>query len=247
MPETGPRRSARAGDATDTAPAPVGPPPFAALLREPLGLLEPARLALRGARLARQPRGRGQTVVMVPGFGTTDHWLWPLGRYLSWLGYRVEGWGLGRNHGRVAQLLPRLAERVAALAARDGAPVRLVGWSLGGYLARETARDRPGDVERVITFGAPVVGGPKYTATARQYRAQGFDLDEIETAVAARAAVPLTVPVTAIYSRRDGVVAWQACLDRDTPGVEHVEVPATHLGMGLSPEVFEVVASRLAC
>jgi hypothetical protein len=213
---------------------------------EALGLLEPARLALSGPRLARAPKGRGQTVVTVPGFGTTNHWLWPLARYLAWLGYTVEGWGLGRNDGRLARLLPALVAGVERRAARDGAPVRLVGWSLGGYLAREVARERPDAVQRVITFGAPVVGGPKYTATAAYYRRHGHDLDELEDRVRARQQRPLRVPVTAIYSKRDGVVAWQACIDRADTVTDHVEVPATHLGMGFSPEVFEIVADRLA-
>lgn len=185
-------------------------------------------------------------MVLIPGFGTTDHWLWPLGKYLKWLGYRVEGWGQGRNSGRVPQLIPRIVERLEALAAPEDCHLSLVGWSLGGYLAREAARERPNLVRRVVTFGSPVVGGPKYTATARHYIKNGFDLDEIEAQVAARDEVPLTVPVTAIYSKRDGIVAWQACIDRANPDVEHVEVSATHLGLGFSPEVFETVAYRLA-
>jgi pimeloyl-ACP methyl ester carboxylesterase len=227
-------------------PAPSGPPPREVLLREPLGLVEPLRLALGGPRLARLPRGRGERVVLVPGYGTTDRWLWPLGRYLTWLGYRVSGWGLGRNRGRVPQLVPRLGARIVAFAERDGGPVRLVGWSLGGYIAREVARDLPDSVHRVVTFGSPVVGGPKYTATARRYLKRGFDLDEIERRVAERETVPLQVPVTAIYSRRDGIVAWEACIDRENPVVEHVEVRATHFGMGFSPDVYEIVARRLA-
>ena len=225
---------------------PAGPPPRPALLREPLGLIEPLRLALGHRRLASLPRGSGERVVLIPGFGTTDHWLWPLGRYLSWLGYRTEGWGLGRNTGRVPQLVPRLVERVGQMAVDDGAPVRLVGWSLGGYLAREVARDLPDAVRCVVTFGSPVIGGPKYTASARHYERNGFDLDEIAARVADREAVPLEVPVTAIYSKRDGVVAWEACIDHGNATVEHVEVAATHLGMGFSPEVYEIVARRLA-
>ena len=49
-----------------------------------------------------------------------------------------------------------------------------------------------------------------------------------------------------MFSRRDGVVAWQACIDRATPGVEHVEVSSTHIGMGVDPDVWAVVAERLA-
>jgi hypothetical protein len=97
----------------------------------------------------------------------------------------------------------------------------------------------------VITLGAPVIGGPRYTATAERYRAQGHDLDELERAVAQRYATPLRVPVTAIYSKRDGIVSWQACVDRWSPDVRHVEVEETHLGLVLSPRVLAIVADAV--
>jgi pimeloyl-ACP methyl ester carboxylesterase len=122
----------------------------------------------------------------------------------------------------------------------------VVGWSLGGFIAREYAREHPGHVRKVITLGTPVIGGPRYTATARRYRAQGHDLDELERAVRSRYATPLTVPVTAVYSKRDGVVAWQACIDRWSPHVSHVEVDETHVGLVLSPRVLAIVAEAVA-
>jgi len=136
---------------------------------------------------------------------------------------------------------------VAAAAAALGAPVALVGWSLGGYVAREIARDHPDSVRRVVTLGSPVIGGPRYTTVARLASVQGWDLEEIEAWVEARKRVPLRVPVTALYSRRDAVVAWRACVDPE-PGapIEHVEVATTHLGFGFSAEVYRLVARRLA-
>lgn len=136
-------------------------------------------------------------------------------------------------------------EVVAGYAERHGQSVRLVGWSLGGNLAREVARERPDIVDQVITLGTPAVGGPKYTAVAEQYRRRGYDLDTIEAEVANRERTPIRVPVTAIYSRSDAIVTWQACLDRISPSVEHVEVATTHLGLGLSPEVYRIIADRL--
>ncbi len=128
-----------------------------------------------------------------------------------------------------------------------GRPISLVGWSLGGYLAREIARDLPSRVERVVSFGSPVIGGPKYTTAGRVYERRGIDVDQIERTVEERKRVPLRVPVTAIYSRRDGVVAWQACIDNENNDlIEHIEVEATHLGLGFNPEVFRIVARRLA-
>jgi pimeloyl-ACP methyl ester carboxylesterase len=223
-----------------------GPPPRGGLWRESLGLLEPLRLAYRLPALSTRRVESGLPVMVLPGFGMTDRSTWLLRRYLSHIGHSVEGWNLGRNHGRVPELIPEVARQVSKTASRLGGPIALVGWSLGGYLAREVARERPEEVIRVITLGSPVVGGPKYTVTHAHYVRKGYDLDEIEAQVAARDRVPLRVPVTAIYSRRDAVVAWQACIDQTNAGTEHVEVAATHLGLGLSPDVLAIVADRLA-
>jgi len=213
---------------------------------EAAGLLELPRLLLRAPSLARAPRGDGGPVMVLPGFATGDGATSILRGYLSFLGHDVHPWGLGRNDGDVPRLLPLLVSRVAALRSSTGLPVRLVGWSLGGYLAREVSREIPSDVDRVVTLGAPVVGGPKYTLAARAYRRRGADMDAIEAAVDARESVPLTRPVSAIYSRRDGVVAWQACVDERNACVDHVEVSSTHLGLAFSPDVYLLVATHLS-
>lgn len=96
----------------------------------------------------------------------------------------------------------------------------LVGWSMGGVLSRETARRRPDLVAQVITFGTPVLGGHAFA--------------------------PIRVPITAMWSRRDGVVSPRACIDDFSPNVVNVEVSSTHLGMGIDPDVWLEVARRLA-
>jgi len=216
------------------------------LLYEAKGLLELPRLLVRFPALARQPRGKGEPVMVLPGYGAGDASTVVLRSYLRFLGYDARGWIIGRNSGDVPALFPRVLNGLESLARESGKPVRLIGWSLGGYLAREAARERPDIAHQVITLGSPVVGGPKYTLVADAYRRRGIDLDEIERQVASRNAVPLSTPVVAIYSRNDGVVAWQACIDRHGERVEHVEVGTTHLGLGFAPEVYAIVAQRLA-
>jgi pimeloyl-ACP methyl ester carboxylesterase len=238
MPPSSPPGSARRADQPRT------PPPLR-LLGEARVLWELPRLLVSVPRLARAPRGNGEHVLVLPGYGASDASTRVLRDYLRLLGYRPHPWGLGRNTGSVGRLLPRVIERLERIAGRDG-PVFLVGWSLGGYLAREAARDRPKLVRHVVTLGSPVVGGPKYTAVASRYRRQGFDLDAIEAKVEARYARPLRVPVTAIYSKTDGVVDWRACIDRRSPDVRHVEVSSTHLGLGFSPDVYAIIAASLA-
>jgi pimeloyl-ACP methyl ester carboxylesterase len=191
------------------------------------------------------PRGDGGPVLVAPGFALDDSWTESLRSFLAFIGYNVRGWGLGRNHGRVPVLIPALVEQAEILAEESDRPVRLIGWSLGGYLVREVARERPELVDRVVTLGAPVVGGPKYTASAPMYLKRGHDLDEIERRAAEREAVPIQVPIEAIYSRSDGIVAWRACIDHHSPHARHHEVFSSHLGLVASPVVYRLVADLL--
>jgi pimeloyl-ACP methyl ester carboxylesterase len=222
------------------------PPHPSEMIREMRVLLEVPRLLFRFPVLARQPRGSGQPVLVLPGYGAGDFSTALLQGYLRFLGYRVRGWGRGRTSGEVQHLMPRVLKRLLSLNRKSGQEVTLVGWSLGGYLAREAARERPDLVQRVITLGTPVVGGPKYTIVARHFHRRGIDMDAMEAEIELRNQVLLRTPVTAIYSRADAIVAWKACIDRNGLNVEHVEVRTTHLGFGFSPEVYKIIAQRLA-
>ncbi len=236
------------GIPADFDAADLRPPRRWELVREARVVLE--RLALRlqmGRLIAAAPRGTGEPVLVVPGFATDDSWTARLRAFLSAIGYDTFGWGLGRNRGNVHKLIPAVIAKTEQKAAERGAKVRLIGWSLGGYLVREAARERPDLVDRVITLGAPVVGGPSYTASAPMYRRKGYDLGAIEAAVLERERRPITVPVFAVFSRSDGVVAWRACIDTfANPRVEHVELDSSHLGLVGSPRAFELVAELLA-
>lgn len=225
----------------------VPTPSIRGFLREAAGLFELPRLVASTASLRNEPRGDGSRVIVLPGFGANDRSTWPIRRFLRSLGYVPEGWGLGVNRGQVPEAIETLGQTIAK-ATEAGAPrISLVGWSLGGYIAREVARDHPDGVRGVVTLGSPVVGGPKYTTVSAVAGLRGWDLDEIEAAIEERKQTPLRVPVTAIYSRRDGVVAWPACVDPERGGpIEHVEVDTTHVGLGFNIDVYRVMARRLA-
>lgn len=77
----------------------------------------------------------------------------------------------------VPYLVDRFYDRVLERHAATGKTISLIGWSLGGVLAREVARDLPELVDRVITMGTLVSGGPKYTAAAPVLLRRGQDLD----------------------------------------------------------------------
>jgi hypothetical protein len=224
----------------------IEPPPLSGLLRETRGLLEFPRLLLRLRSLARQPRGRGEPVLVLPGYGAGDISTVVLQSYLRLLGYRVRGLGRRKHSRDVPQLLKRVLKRVVSIAHKAEQKVHIIGWSSGGYLGREAARERPDLVRQVITLGTPVVGGPKYTVVAHRMRRRGIDIEAMAAQIASRNRISLTTPVTAIYSRADAVVAWKACIDNDCSNVEHVEVVTTHFGLGFCPEVYRIIAERLA-
>jgi pimeloyl-ACP methyl ester carboxylesterase len=224
---------------------PIAPPGKLGALQElrlPIDVLRwaPSWMATRGRR-ADQPR----TAILLPGFGAGPRSMRVMESFLRRRGHRVRDWGLGVNTGDVKPLRSRLQRIVETSIAEHGEPVVFVGWSLGGYIAREYAREHPGEVRRIVTLGSPVIGGPRFTATAAWYRSQGHDLDEIERAIKDRYATPLRVPVTAIYSKRDGVVAWRACIDHWSPNVRHIEVSETHIGLAFAPRVLALIADEV--
>ena len=196
---------------------------------------------------AELPRGHGEPVMVLPGFAADDLAVSLLTRRLKALGYHAISWGLGRNTGNLKRLQPLLVERLQRFADSRGAKVKLVGWSLGGAMARELAREHPQWVDQVVTLGSPVIGGAKFTAVGRSYQKKGLDLDRSALAADAReTGKQISVPVTALYDRHDGIVNWGACIDRHNRHVKHIEVQCSHLGMVVDRKVFGLIAHALA-
>lgn len=222
------------------------PPALTSMFNEAFAAFELPKLLLRAPELSRLKTSKPRTIIVMPGFGADDFSTIPIRGYLSSMGHQVQGWNRGLNVKDVQATLNELVEDVEKRTRDTTVPIVIVGWSLGGYLAREVARDLPERVEQVFTLGSPIIGGPKYTALASLYRAQGIDVDWIERTISEREdANELTTPVTAVYSKSDGIVAWQACIDKKSPNVEHIEVSASHIGLGISADSFRIVAEKL--
>lgn len=205
------------------------------------------RLAGSCAMLADVPRGDGRPVLLLPGLVNSDRSNFVLRRYLERLGYRAEGWGLGRNFGvrAVGADAERLIERIAALHDATGEKVTLIGVSLGGIMARLAARRVPDLVREVITVSSPFAGSARATNVWRVFElATGDRIDSARVvAQSAEAAGPLPVPATAIWSRSDGLVNGRIC--RGGEGCRNIEVKAGHLGVQLHPHVLRAIAGVL--
>jgi len=227
---------------THGAPRPPGP---LLMLLEGRAPLEYLSMLAAFPWLRRLPRGDGHPVMVFPGLGANDATTWPLRGFLRSLGYVTQAWGQGFNAGPRVGVLDRCAADIRNLADRTGEPVSLLGWSLGGLYAREMAKEHPEITRCVITLGTPFTGHPRDTNAWRVYEwLTGTSVGDPDVMAQMRIAPP--VPTTSIFSRSDGIVAWRCSLNEPGPLAENVEVPASHVGMGMNPAALYAIADRLA-
>ena len=197
--------------------------------------------------LSLAPRGDGHPVLVLPGLVASDVSTRPLRAFLKTRGYAVSGWRQGRNLGLREGVQHAMVDLVHELHDTYGQKVSLVGWSLGGLYARQLAKMMPGRVRSVITLGSPFASGPKATNAWRVYEmASGRRADEEDSRFGGSLSSAPPVPSTAIFSRTDGICAWQGCMEKTTATSESIEVESSHCGMGHHPAVVYAVADRLA-
>ena len=224
---------------------PLRAPGALRLLLEGRAPLEYAASLAATPWLRRSPRGDGHPVLVLPGLAANDVSTAPLRRFLNALGYVTVPWGQGFNFGPREGVVERCAELLQTLAQRHAVPVSLVGWSLGGIYARELAKLHPTLARCVVTLGTPFTGHPRATNAWRLYEfASGHGAHD--ESLLAQVRVAPSVPTTSIFSRSDGIVEWRCSINPAGPLSENIEVPASHLGLGLNPVALYAVADRLA-
>ncbi len=219
------------------------------LAAEPRALLESTSVLFNKEMWDKVPKGNGEPVMVLPGLGTNDMSTLPLRNYLKKIGYRVYGWEMGINRGFVPSYEERLLRHLRKLYLKYHQKVRLIGWSMGGIYARELAKMDPHVVSQVITMGSPFSGGKtQKTNAAIAYRIlNGQKIRATHESRANYLPQPPTVPSTAIYSKTDGVVCWQYCIEYgEEDHLESIEVSGSHLGLGINSMVWMILADRLA-
>jgi pimeloyl-ACP methyl ester carboxylesterase len=201
--------------------------------------------------LNRLPKGDGHPVLVLPGLGASDASTTPLRKFLVSRGYAAYDWGLGRNFGLRDGILEGMQDRLEEIYKKHGRKVSLVGWSLGGLFARELAKMHPEKVRIVMSLGSPHSGDPKATNAWRFYEfVAGHSIEEPPIETLLHKAPP--VPTTSIYTKTDGVVAWQNCYQSKPINPEKVKqtenicVQGSHCGLGVNPSVLYIIADRLA-
>ena len=193
------------------------------------------------------PHGDGHPVLVLPGLVASDVSTRPLRTFLKTRGYAVSGWRQGRNLGLRPGVQHAMVDLVQELTDTHGRKISLVGWSLGGLYARQLAKMMPDRVRGVITLGSPFASNPKATNAWRVYEmASGRRADEEDARFGGTLAGAPPVPTTAIFSRTDGICAWQGCREQSSHMAESIEVESSPCGMGHHPAAVYAVAERLA-
>ena len=191
------------------------------------------------------PAGDGHKVVVLPGILTGDFTTHRLVAWLKAVGYDAQGWGPGINWGPTTESLTRVDALIDAAFTASGRKVSLVGRSLGGLYAREYAKRNPDRVARVVTLGTPIQFPVKTPLSPFESVLARFYDPSVTARVDDLPRNP-PVPLTAIYSKSDGIVPWQACLVEEGPLAENLEIESPHTVMGENPRAMRIVATRLA-
>jgi pimeloyl-ACP methyl ester carboxylesterase len=211
-----------------------------------IGLLLSELRLLNGPRqpmpthAARNP----QPVMLLPGFGAHPLRMKRMADALEAAGHTVYQWGLGFNLGPTPENFAYLVARVDRLSRQHGAPVALIGWSLGGLFAREIAKRLPAKVSRVITLGTPFSGDLRANNAWRAYQfvtGHPVDAPPIECDFAQKP----PVPTLAIWSPRDGVVSPRSASGWPGERDRALAVRCNHLGFVGDPRVVTAIMHEL--
>jgi pimeloyl-ACP methyl ester carboxylesterase len=191
------------------------------------------------------PSGDGHPVIVYPGLGASDISTLALRGFLARHGYTPYGWDQGFNLGPREGVIDQCTRQLEQVTLLHGTQASLVGWSLGGIYAREMAKECTDRVRCVVTLGTPFTGHPKATNAWRFYEMVSGHSPHDETLLA-QVRKPPPVPTTSIFSKTDGIVAWQCSINPpEHAHTENIEVHASHVGMGMNPMALYALVDRL--
>lgn len=191
-------------------------------------------------------QGDGHPVLVLPGFMASDMSTAPLRKFVNKIGYQSIPWNLGRNYARMEHL-GMLIEKIDTEFEKYGQEISLIGWSLGGVYARQIAKERPDKIRQIITLGSPFKGIEEPNNAAWMYNqlVKRKKIREAAPELIEEFPKPAPVPTTAIFTKEDGVVPWQMCLEEESPIHQNIQVFGSHLGLGVNPSVLKIIADRL--
>lgn len=194
------------------------------------------------------PPGYGRPVFVIPGFLIGDISMFVIRSWLTRMGYQVHASGSPFNKGCPYSRAQYLERKLIDIHDTTGQPVVVIGYSLGGAMARFLAYKHPNMVQNVITISPPSIFDTKVDPVLyllfRKFNPGCVDSCDCELIRELKAVRP--VDETLIYSRDDRTVMWDGPRPVDSPSDENChEVSGTHGGLVVNPDVYRIIASNL--
>ncbi len=221
-------------------------------------------LPLKMRSLIKQaPKGKGQPVLTLPGYGGGDGSMLAIRYFLKQLGYTPFELSLGRNFESSEDRIRRIedaiafrekmsaavADRVEAIYEQTGEQVILIGWSMGGLYALDVSQKLSDKVEQIVTLGTPF-GDPRATAmwdVMRKISRSTVDVADMDFSgwMEKLAVTSSNLPIHIIYSERDGIVPSHIAKLSNHDDVFHHEVDASHVGFAFNQQALAKIGEVL--
>ncbi|MGB0121267.1 MAG: alpha/beta fold hydrolase [Solirubrobacterales bacterium] len=225
----------------------------------PLLIAEEWQSTMVRNRWPEPPEGDGRPALLIPGFLAGDSSLNRLGAWLNQGGFKPSRSGTAFNVDCMEPKIESMVELLDRITDSTGKPATIIGQSRGGVFGRALAARAPGLIDTLVTLGSPTTDqlaiSMRAQLSVRAVSTLGslgvpkmFSRGCLDGECCAESRSDLQRPLSpdlkyiGMYSKRDEVVRWQACLD---PAAQHVEIPSTHLGMAMDVRVWRELAARL--
>jgi triacylglycerol lipase len=206
------------------------------------------------------PKGKRETILLIPGFTSGDWTFSTMSRWLQQIGHRAHLSGISLNVGCPQRKVERMLGRLEEISKDAGGRIVIIGHSLGGLVGCSLARQRPDLVSHVIAIGSPLRSG--WQAVNPEVRPTLFAIHsffqrfieapqgcgtELCTCSFSKEAhgtqLPSGVRFTSIYSRQDGIVDWKFAT---TENGDSYEVDGLHTDLVVNVEVYRILSNVLA-
>jgi len=205
------------------------------------------------------PPGKGQPVLLIPGFLAGDWTLTVMAGWLNRMGYRSYLSGIDWNIDCPNKTAEKLRWRLDYIIRETESPIVAIGHSLGGMLARFLVVNFPEQVRHAVALGSPIAGEglnvhplvPLLFRSLLTVRRQGKDIAPLcgspqctcRFSRSAFSSLPPGVSFTSIFTKRDEIVDWRSCLD---PQGDNQQVSGRHIGLIVNRQVYRILAQTLA-
>lgn len=188
--------------------------------------------------------------LMIPGFSSSNSSTFFLRKVLNQQNHNLIKWCIPRNDGFSDETIEKSIDQVKELSDKFGAPINILGQSLGGCFARIIANTIPEYINFVVTLGTPITGLELVNPNSiNQYN---ISVGMVDAAISHhdeyydRFFPNPPVPSSSLYSKTDGIVNWRHSVIKETNIAENIEINASHFGMIFNLKTLKIVANRLA-